>query len=246
MYQNWRDLIKPKEMFIEEQNKTYGKFICEPLERGFGQTLGNSMRRILLSSLIGSAITAIKVDGVQHEFTNIPDITEDITNIVLNLKKVRLKMHTFEDKLLSIDKEGEGELLAGHIITDPEVEILNPDLHIATMGKGAKIKMELHCQRGRGYSPAEQIAADREFPIGTIPIDAIFNPIKKVSYTVTNARVKQKTDYDKLSLELWTDGSLKPEQALALAGKILDEHLSIFTEPLKEVKEPEILEEPKE
>jgi DNA-directed RNA polymerase subunit alpha len=214
---------------VEKETLTpfYGKFIAEPLERGFGITIGNSLRRILLSSLQGAAITSVKIEGVLHEFSTIPGVREDVTEIILNLKEVRLKLHTEGPKLIRVKAEGPKELKAGDIITGDAVEILNPDHHLATLSKDAKLSMEMMVKMGRGYVPAER-NKDESQPIGTIPIDAIFSPIKKVNYTVTNARVGQITDYDRLTLEVWTDGSIDPEEAVAQAAKILKDQLSIF------------------
>ncbi len=226
---SWRDLIRPKRLEVEQDTLTpfYGKFTAEPLERGFGITIGNSLRRILLSSLQGAAITSVKIDGVLHEFSAIPGVKEDVTEIILNLKEVRLKLHTEGPKTIRIKAEGPKVLKAGDIITGDAVEILNPDHPIATLSRDAKLSMEMSVKMGRGYVPAERNKEEHQ-PIGTIPMDAIFSPIKKVNYTVTNARVGQITDYDKLTLEVWTDGSLSPEEAVAHAAKILKDQLSIF------------------
>ena len=243
---NWRDLIKPRRMEIDQESlsQTYGKFVAEPLERGFGTTLGNSLRRVLLSSLQGAAITAVKIDGVEHEFTTVPEVTEDVTDIVLNLKEVLLRMHTNEQKTLRIEVEGPKEVKAGDIIADDQVEILNPGHHICTLSEGGKLRMEMTCRRGRGYVPAVNNKNPGD-PIGTIPIDALFSPIRKVNYQVTNARVGQVTDYDKLSLEVWTDGSVTPQDALAYAAKIIKEQLTVFIN-FDETEEPVIAEAPKE
>ena len=243
---NWRDLIKPRRMEIDQESlsQTYGKFVAEPLERGFGTTLGNSLRRVLLSSLQGAAITAVKIDGVEHEFTTVPEVTEDVTDIVLNLKEVLLRMHTNEQKTLRIEVEGPKEVKAGDIIADDQVEILNPGHHICTLSEGGKLRMEMTCRRGRGYVPAVNNKNPGD-PIGTIPIDALFSPIRKVNYTVTNARVGQQTDYDKLSLEVWTDGSVTPQDAVAYAAKIIKEQLTVFIN-FDETEEPVIAEAPKE
>jgi len=226
---SWKDLIRPKNLEAEKETLTpfYGKFAAEPFERGFGITIGNSLRRILLSSLQGAAITSVKVDGVLHEFSTVPGVKEDATEIILNLKEVRLKLHTEGPKTIRVKAEGPKELKAGDIITSDAVEILNPDHHIATLSRDGKLSMEMVVKTGRGYVPAERNKEDKQ-SIGTIPIDAIFSPIRKVNYTVTNARVGQITDYDKLTLEVWTDGSLSPEEAIAYAAKILKDQLSIF------------------
>jgi len=226
---SWKDLIRPKRLEAEKETLTpfYGKFIAEPFERGFGITIGNSLRRILLSSLQGAAITSVKIDGVLHEFSTVPGVKEDATEIILNLKEVRLKLHTEGSKTIRVKAEGPRDLRAGDIITSDAVEILNPDHHIATLTRDAKLSMEMVVKTGRGYVPAERNKEENQ-PIGTLPIDAIFSPIRKVNYTVTNARVGQITDYDKLTLEVWTDGSLNPEEAMAYAAKILKDQLSIF------------------
>jgi DNA-directed RNA polymerase subunit alpha len=224
-----KDLIRPKRLEIEKETLSpfYGKFVSEPLERGFGITIGNSLRRILLSSLQGASIISVKIDGVLHEFSTLPGVKEDVTEIILNLKEVRLKLHTEGPKAIRVKTEGPKVLKAGDIITGDAVEILNPEHYIATLSRDGKLSMELVVKMGRGYVPAERNKEETQ-PIGTIPIDAIFSPIKKVNYTVTNARVGQITDYDKLTLEVWTDGSLNPEEAIAHAAKILKDQLSIF------------------
>jgi len=229
MQKSWKDLIRPKRLEVEKETLTpsYGKFTAEPFERGFGITIGNSLRRILLSSLQGAAITSVKIDGVLHEFSAIPGTKEDITEIILNLKEVRLKLHTEGPKTIRVKAEGPTVLKAGDIITGDAVEILNPDQYVATLSRDGKLSMEMVVKVGRGYVPAERNKEESQ-PIGTIPMDAIFSPIKKVNYTVTNARVGQITDYDKLTLEVWTDGSLNPEEAVAHSAKILKEQLSIF------------------
>jgi DNA-directed RNA polymerase subunit alpha len=226
---NWRDLIRPRKLEVEADSltPTYGKFTCEPLERGFGTTLGNSLRRVLLSSLQGAAITAVKIDGALHEFQTLPDVVEDVTDIVLNLKEVLLKMDDIKPKVIRLDKEGEGKVTAGDIAVVDGVKVLNPEQPIATLARGGKLHMELLVQMGRGYVPAERNKT-ATMSVGTIPIDALFAPVKKVNYTVTHARVGQQTDYDKLTLEVWTNGSLKPQDAVAYAAKILKEQVSIF------------------
>jgi DNA-directed RNA polymerase subunit alpha len=240
---NWRDLIKPRGLVVDQESlsNTYGKFVAEPLERGFGITLGNSLRRVLLSSLQGAAITAVKIEGVEHEFMTIPEVAEDVTDIILNLKEVLLQIHTNEAKTLRIEAEGPREVKAGDIIGDGQVEILNPGQHILTISEGGRVRMELAARRGRGYVPAERNKVAGQ-PIGTVPIDALFSPIRKVNYQVTNARVGQQTDYDRLNLEVWTDGSVAPADAVAYAAKIVKEQLSIFInfdeteEPAEEIK----------
>jgi DNA-directed RNA polymerase subunit alpha len=242
---SWKDLIRPKRLEAEKETLTpfYGKFAAEPLERGFGITVGNSLRRILLSSLQGAAITSVKIDGVLHEFSTIPGVKEDATEILLNLKEVRLKLHTEGAKAIRIKADGPKEVKAGDIITGEAVEILNPDHHIATLSRDAKLSVEMVIKTGRGYVPAERNKEENQ-AIGAMAIDSIFSPIKKVNYTVTNARVGQITDYDKLTLEVWTDGSIAPEEAVAHAAKILKEQLAIFItfeeeEEAEGTKEPE-------
>jgi DNA-directed RNA polymerase subunit alpha len=226
---NWRDLIRPRKLEVDPESltPTYGKFTCEPLERGFGTTLGNSLRRILLSSLQGTAITAVKIEGALHEFTTIPDVVEDVTDIVLNLKEVLLKSVDSKPRALRLDKDGEGRVTAGDIQVTDGVEVLNPDHQILTCAKGAKLRLELHVGTGRGYVPADRNKS-LQTPVGVIPIDALFSPIRKVNFQVTNARVGQQTDYDRLTLEVWTNGAVKPEDAVAFAAKILKDQLSIF------------------
>lgn len=245
---NWRSLIKPKGLEIEKESKTsqYGKFVARPLERGFGITLGNSLRRILLSSIQGAAVVSVKIEGVLHEFSTIPGVKEDVTDIILNLKQLRLKLSGVDHDIIRIEASGEKELTAADIITTPNVEVLNPDLHIATLSREANLKMELTVKLGKGFSLAEKNKTERDV-IGVIPIDAIFTPIKKVNYTVTNARVGQATDYDRLTLEVWTDGSVLPEDAVAYAAKILKDQISLFIsfEEEEEPMEEEIIEEPK-
>ena len=226
---NWRDLIKPKGLVVDPEtlSNTYGKFVAEPLERGFGITLGNTLRRVLLSSLQGAAITSVKAEGVEHEFMTIPEVAEDVTDIILNLKEVLLQIHTNDAKTIRIEADGPREIKAGDIIADGQVEVLNPGHHILTISDGGKVRMEMSARRGRGYVPAERNKAPGA-PIGTIPIDALFSPVRKVNYQVTNARVGQQTDFDKLTLEVWTDGSVAPADAVAFAAKIVKEQLSIF------------------
>jgi DNA-directed RNA polymerase subunit alpha len=227
MYINWQDMIKPGKVQVTSK-PNYGKFVCEPLERGFGITIGNSLRRIILSSLYGAAVTSVKFDGVMHEFSVIPGILEDVSEVILNLREVRLRVSDTEPKTIRIDSKGEGKVTAGDIISDDaKTEVLNPGLHIATLADKATLKMEMTVNVGKGYSLAEA-NTDEEAPLGTIPIDAVFSPIKRVNYVVGNARVGQKTDYDKLTLEVWTDGSILPEDAVAYAAKILKEQMTIF------------------
>ena len=209
------------------QNGCYGRFVVEPLERGFGHTLGNSLRRVLLSSLPGVAVSSVHIEGVQHEFSTIPGVKEDVTEIILNLKTMACKMFADGPKQLTIDVKGPCELTAGDIKTDDEVEIANPELHIATLNEDAHLQMQLTLDRGRGYVSADKNKTP-SMPIGVIPIDSIFTPVKKVNYTVEDTRVGQITDYDKLTLEIWTNGTLKPEEAISSAAKILNEHLNLF------------------
>ena len=237
---NWRELIKPKSISIEEDSRThsYGKFVCEPLERGFGITIGNALRRILLSSLQGAAIVSVKFDDVVHEFSTIPGVREDVTDVILNLKQIKLRLVDSEDTVIRLSKEGEGAVTAQDIETDGAVEILNPEQHIATLNKEAKLGMEMVVKMGKGYLSTETVKSGEQ-AIGEIPVDAIFSPIQKVNYVVTNARVGQITDYDKLTLEIWTDGSVTPEDALAYAAKILKEQMQPF---INFQEEPEPLE----
>jgi DNA-directed RNA polymerase subunit alpha len=226
---NWRELIRPRKLEAEEsQADRYGKFSCEPLERGFGTTLGNALRRVLLSSLQGAAITSVRVDGVMHEFSTMPGVMEDMCDVVLNLKEVRLLAHAPGAKTLRIRRSGEGILRAGDLASDDSsVEILNPEQKIATLSAEADVAMELTIGQGKGYRPAEANKTD-DMPIGTIPIDSIFSPVRRVNYVVTPARVGRDTDFDKLTLEIWTDGTVAPVDALAYAAKILKEQLAIF------------------
>ena len=237
---------KPNIKCVEiDKVKNYGKFVCEPLERGYGITIGNSLRRILLSSLPGSAIKSVKIEGAQHEFTRIPNVVEDVPEIILNLKMVRIKLDQNEEKTLRIDFKGEGEVKAGDIITDGTVEILNPDLHIATVSKGGNLRMELVADMGRGYNTADKNKVPNQ-PIGVIAIDSIYSPVKKVNYSVENTRVGQMVDYDKLTIELWTDGSLEPYEALSLAAKVLTEHLKLFVDLSETAKNTQIMVEKEE
>src|SRR5450432_1217637 len=226
---NWRDLIRPKGISIdtESANNFYAKFTCEPLERGYGITIGNSLRRVLLSSLQGAAITAIRVEGALHEFTTVSDVVEDVTDIILNLKEVVLKAAQAKTYTVRIDKEGPGPVYAKDIQLVDGLQVLNPDHLVATLNKKGPLTMELSVNVGRGYVPADKNKTPT-MAIGTIPIDALFSPIRKVNYTVTNARVGQQTDFDKLTLEVWTNGSVKPQDAVAFAAKILKEQVSIF------------------
>ena len=220
----------------------YGKFVVEPLERGFGTTLGNSLRRVLLSSLPGVAITSVKIDGVVHEFSTIPGVKEDVTEIVLNLKGVTAKLYSDGPKTVRIEASGEGEVTAGSIRQDTEIEILNPDWHIATLDEGAQLIMELTFDKGRGYVPAEHNKQNMEqVPMGTLPIDSIYTPVLKVNPIVENTRVGQITDYDKLSLEVWTDGTISAKEAVSLAARVLTEHLNLFVNLSQEAMDAEIM-----
>ncbi len=240
---NWRDLIKPKALDVEQDSltPTYGKFVARPLERGFGLTLGNSLRRVMLSSLQGAAVTSVKIDGVVHEFTPVPDIKEDVAEIILNLKEVRFLLFT-EACTVVIERKTPGVVTAGDIISPEQVKVLNPDQIICTVGKGGVFRAEIRVEKGRGYKAGDTNKTE-EMPVGWIPVDSFFSPIRKVNYTVTQSRVGQKTDYDKLTLEVWTDGSVKPEDAVSLGSKILKDQLTVFLnfeeepEPVTEIKE---------
>ncbi len=220
---------------------TYGKFVLEPLERGYGTTLGNSLRRVLLSSLPGVAVASIKIDGVQHEFSTIPGVKEDVTEIVLNIKGLTAKIHGESPKTVYIEAEGEGQVTAGDIKADSEVEILNPTMHIATLDQGAKLYMEIVLDKGRGYIAAERNKAKIQNIVGAIPVDSIYTPVLKVNYTVENTRVGQITDYDKLSLEVWTDGTISAKESISLAAKVLNEHLNLFVDLSEEAASAEIM-----
>jgi DNA-directed RNA polymerase subunit alpha len=229
MQRNWSSLIRPKRVDVDEATHTrfYGEFTIQPLERGYGVTLGNALRRVLLSSIQGSAIISIKIDGVLHEFSTIPKVKEDVTDIILNLKGVRFKLGQADTKVVHINVERAGVITAADIITDGTIEVLNPEHYIATMSGGGSFKAELVVKMGKGYNPAKK-ELDSDQPEGTINIDAIYSPIKKVNYVVSHARVGQITDYDKLVLEVWTDGSLSPEDAIAYSAKILKQQLDVF------------------
>ncbi|UCE18157.1 MAG: DNA-directed RNA polymerase subunit alpha [Gemmatimonadota bacterium] len=237
----WKSLIMPKGVELDENSFSdrYGKFSAEPLERGYGHTLGNALRRVLLSSLQGAAITSLKIDNILHELSTIPGIVEDVTEIVLNMKEVRIKLHTNHTKKVVVEHKGKGELTAGVFQTDTDIEILNPDHHIATLDADADLRMEVTIGSGRGYIPAE-LNRKQDQPIGTIPLDAIFTPITKVNYTVESTRVGQRIDYDKLILEIWTDGTITPDDAMATAARILRDHLKLFISFEEEPEEVEI------
>jgi DNA-directed RNA polymerase subunit alpha len=251
----WKSLTMPKKVEVDEETltPTYGKFTAEPLERGFGATLGNALRRVLLSSLQGAAVTAVRFEGALHEFTTIKGsgdgkekgsdssaVLEDVSEIILNLKQMRMKLHADHSRTIRMDVKGAKGVTAADFDGDADVEILNPDLHIATLGKGGSLKMEVEIGCGRGYVPAEQ-QQQVERPIGVIPVDAIFTPVRHVNYTVGDTRVGQRTDYDKLELEIWTDGSISPTDAMSMSARILRDHLAFFIqfeeEPEEEVEE---------
>jgi DNA-directed RNA polymerase subunit alpha len=245
---NWRELIRPRQLETETGESPldeYGRYSCEPLERGFGTTLGNALRRVMLSSLQGAAITAVKIEGVLHEFSTIPGVMEDVSEIILDLKEVRLRLNAEGPRTLRVHKKGEGVLRAGDLVADDSaVEVVNPDHKIATLAPGADVEMEVTVDSGKGYRPAEKNKQE-EMPIGTIPIDSIFSPVRKVNYTVTPARVGRETDFDKLNLEVWTNGTIAPVDAVAFAAKILKEQLAIFInfdEPIEMIQP--IAEEP--
>ena len=253
----WKSLTMPKKVEVQEETltETYGKFTAEPLERGFGATIGNALRRVLLSALQGAAVTAVRFDGALHEFTTIkppPEakekektgdssaVLEDVSEIILNLKQLRVKLHADHTRTIRMDVKGPGEVKASDFEADADIEILNSDLHIATLGKGGKLKMEAEIGCGRGYVPAEQQQQQQvERPIGVIPVDAIFTPVRHVNYTVSDTRVGQRTDYDKLDLEIWTDGSLSPQDAMSMSARILRDHLSFFIQFQEEPEEEE-------
>ncbi|MCI2256727.1 DNA-directed RNA polymerase subunit alpha [Domibacillus sp. 8LH] len=240
------EIEKPKIETVEiSDDATFGKFVVEPLERGYGTTLGNSLRRILLSSLPGAAVTSIQIDGVLHEFSTIEGVVEDVTSIILNIKKLALKIYSDEEKTLEIDVQGPGTVTAADITHDSDVEILNPDLHIATLGENANFRMRLTAQRGRGYNRADHNKKE-DHPIGVIAIDSIYTPVSRVNFQVENTRVGQLSNFDKLSLDVWTDGSIGPKEAISLGAKILNEHLNIFVGLTDEAQHAEIMVEKEE
>jgi len=242
----WKNLTMPKQIVPDPGNTDgYGKFVIDPLERGFGVTLGNALRRALLSSLQGAAITAVRIDGVLHEFSTLPGVIEDVTEIILNLKQVRLKLHGDGPKKGTFEVRGKGEVRAGDLKVDPEIEILNPDLHIATLNRDGDMRMEVEINGGRGYVSADQ-QSQTDRPIGVIPIDSLYSPVVKVNYQVEATRLGQRIDFDKLTLEVWTDRSILPSDAVAVAAKILRDHFSLFIhfeEPIEEEVEEEVDEE---
>ena len=224
------EIEKPRIECIETPtDDSYGKYVIEPLERGYGTTLGNSLRRVLLSSLPGTAVTSIRISGIQHEFSTIPGVKEDVTEIVLNIKRIIARLHSDDPKMVYIEASGEGEVTAGDIKADGEVEILNPELHIATLGPDASLSMELTLDHGRGYVPADKNKNPQQI-IGTIPVDSIYTPVLKVNYAVENTRVGNQTDFDKLTLEVWTDRTISPRDAVSLGAKILVDHFTLFTD----------------
>ncbi|HYF84661.1 MAG TPA: DNA-directed RNA polymerase subunit alpha [Clostridia bacterium] len=240
------EIEKPKIECIEMSDDfTFGKFVVEPLERGYGVTLGNSLRRILLSSLPGVAVTSIKIDGVLHEFSTVPGVAEDVIEIILNIKHLALKMHGDNTKIIKIDVQGEREITAGDIICDADIEIINPDLHIATLDEGHRFYMEMTVEKGRGYQTSEKNKQSGQ-PIGVIPIDSIFTPVRKVNYLIENTRVGQVTDFDKLVLEVWTNGTIKPDESISFGAKILSEHLKLFITLTEHVGNVEIMVEKEE
>lgn len=238
MYRNWRNLIKPRglEFDADTNTPTYGKFVARPLERGFGITLGNSLRRVLLSSLQGAAITRVKIEKVLHEFGSMPGVTEDVSDIILNLKQVRLRLHSGDEDTMRLKVKGPAEIRAEHIETGENITILNPEQHIATLGEDGEINVEISVEMNKGYVPAERNKSDED-PVGTIALDSAHSPVTRVNYNVTNARVGQDTDYDRLTMEVWTDGSVQPQDALAYAAKIMKEQLQIFIN-FEELPEP--------
>ena len=221
------EIEKPTITKFVDEDGTYGKFVVEPLERGYGTTLGNCMRRILLSSLPGAAVTSVKIDGILHEFSTIPGVKEDVTEIILNLKKLAVRLNGENTKRVIINAVGPKEVTAADIIGDSEMEIFNPELHIATLEENATLVMEINLARGRGYVPADQNKTEST-PISVIPVDSIYTPVRKVNYTVENTRVGQVTDFDRLNLEIWTDGSITPEEGVSIGAKIMQEHLNLF------------------
>ena len=243
VYMNWRQMIKPNKIVVEG-SEFYGRFVCEPLEIGYGVTIGNSLRRILLSSLYGAAVVSVRFDEILHEFSTITGVLEDISEIILNIKNLKVKIDSPEPKKLTLNVKGKNALAKNIVSPDGGIEIMNPDLHIATLSKGAVLNMEMTVKFGKGYSLAAD-NKDEDDPVGTLLIDSIFSPIKKVKYGVSTARVGQKTDYDKLTFEVWTDGSIKPEDAVAFSAKILKEQLNPFIN-FEEEPEPEPEPEPKE
>ena len=240
------EIEKPKIEPVEiSEDATFGKFVVEPLERGYGTTLGNSLRRILLSSLPGAAVTSVQIDGALHEFSTIDGVVEDVTTIVLNLKKLALKIYSDVEKTLEVDVQGEGVVTAADLTYDSDVEVLNPDLHIATLNSNGRLYMKISAERGRGYRPAEENKHESQ-PIGVIPVDSIFTPVSRVSYQVENTRIGQKSNYDKLTLDVWTNGSIRPEEAVSIGAKVFTEHLNIFVSLTDDAQNAEIMVEKEE
>lgn len=240
------EIEKPKIETVEiSEDSKFGRFVVEPLERGYGTTLGNSLRRILLSSLPGAAVTSIQIDGVLHEFSTVEGVVEDVASIILNIKKLALKIYSDEEKVIEIDVKGDGTVTAADITHDSDVEILNPDLYIATIANNGHLRMRMYARRGRGYTPADQNKRE-DLPIGVIPIDSIYTPVSRVNFQVENTRVGQNSDFDKLSLDVWTDGSIGPKEAISLGAKILTEHLNIFVGLTNEAQTAEIMVEKEE
>nr|WP_106781805.1 DNA-directed RNA polymerase subunit alpha [Lysinibacillus timonensis] len=240
------EIEKPKIETVEiSEDSKFGKFVVEPLERGYGNTLGNSLRRILLSSLPGAAVTSIQIDGVLHEFSTVEGVVEDVASIILNIKKLALKIYSDEEKVIEIDVKGDAVVTAADITHDSDVEILNPDLYIATIAKNGHLRIRMYARRGRGYTPADQNKRE-DLPIGVIPIDSIYTPVSRVNFQVENTRVGQNSDFDKLSLDVWTDGSIGPKEAISLGAKILTEHLNIFVGLTNEAQTAEIMVEKEE
>ena len=240
------EIEKPNIECVEKSSDNkYARFVMEPLERGFGSTIGNSLRRVLLSCLPGAAVTRLRIDGVLHEFSTMDGVSEDVVNLVINLKGLAVKMHVDEPKTLILDVQGPKEVTAADIATDADVEVLNPDMHIATLDKNSNLYMEISVERGRGYVLAEKNKSE-DMPIGVIPVDSLFTPVRKVNFTVENTRVGQITDFDKLSLELWTNGTISPDEAVSLAAKIISEHMAQFVGLTEHVQNVEIMVEPEE
>ena len=236
----WRDFAIPKRLVCDEDSltDTYGKFIAEPFERGYGMTIGNSLRRVLISSIEGAAVTAIKIDGVLHEFSSIPGVLEDVMQVVLNVKQMVLRLHSRQPKTIVIEKDKKGSVTAGDLEVDETIEVINPELHLCTMTKAGKFRMEFEVSRGRGYVPAERHKKEGQ-PIGRIPVDALFSPVKRVDFSVEDTRVGQVTDYDRLMLEIWTNGSMSPKDSLLYASNILQRHLDLFVNYGSLPEEPE-------
>jgi DNA-directed RNA polymerase subunit alpha len=236
----WRDFATPKKLMCEEESlsDTYGKFIAEPFERGYGMTIGNSLRRVLLSSIEGAAVTSLKIDGVLHEFSAIPGVLEDVTQIVLNVKQLVFRAHSRQPKMVFIEKEKKGPVTAADIEGDDMIEVVNPELHLCTLTKAGKFRMELEVSRGRGYVPAEKHKKEGQ-PIGLIPVDALFSPVKRVNFSVEDTRVGQVTDYDRLILEIWTNGAMSPKDTLLYASNVFQRHLDLFVNYGSLPEEPE-------